>query len=236
LKIGVISDIHGNPYALELVLKVAKEENVHKLLVLGDVVGYYYHPEKVMDLLNEWDYDLIKGNHEVIMEQLMDGTLSFDQVSNKYGSGHKMAIEKLSAAQVQQLINAPEQKMINIDGARILMCHGSNWDAGVYLYPDSDTDLLDKCNERDADFVTIGHSHHSFAYRNENSTLINVGSVGQSRSRGGVASWAIINTMNKTFKFVATPYPVETLLKEVEETDPGVPYLKQVLKRGNIES
>ena len=76
MKIGVISDIHGNSDALAEVLKKAKEENVEHLLVLGDLVGYYYHPDKIMKLLSEWSFDIIKGNHEKILEDLIvDPTL-----------------------------------------------------------------------------------------------------------------------------------------------------------------
>ena len=42
MKIAVISDIHGNYDALVEVLKDAKSENIDHLLVLGDIVGYYY--------------------------------------------------------------------------------------------------------------------------------------------------------------------------------------------------
>ena len=65
MKVGIISDIHGNHYALEEVLKVAIREGVEKLLVLGDIVGYYYHPEIVLEMLYKWSYEIIKGNHEL---------------------------------------------------------------------------------------------------------------------------------------------------------------------------
>jgi predicted phosphodiesterase len=64
MKIGVISDIHGNYDALVQVLKKAKIEGVAHLLLLGDIVGYYYHPDKILNALSEWSFDMIKGNHE----------------------------------------------------------------------------------------------------------------------------------------------------------------------------
>ena len=35
----------------------AKEKKVQKLLCCGDYVGYYYEPDTVMALLNNWDWD-----------------------------------------------------------------------------------------------------------------------------------------------------------------------------------
>ncbi len=39
MKIGVISDIHGNIEALDAVLKEIKRENIDKIICLGDFIG-----------------------------------------------------------------------------------------------------------------------------------------------------------------------------------------------------
>lgn len=39
MKIGVISDIHGNIDALDAVLKEIKKENIDKIICLGDFIG-----------------------------------------------------------------------------------------------------------------------------------------------------------------------------------------------------
>ena len=64
MKIGLLADIHGNAHALRALLNAAKEKNVEKLLCCGDYVGYYYEPDKVIALLDEWDWDGVSGNHE----------------------------------------------------------------------------------------------------------------------------------------------------------------------------
>jgi putative phosphoesterase len=231
MKIGVLSDIHGNHFALEEVLKIAKVEKVEKLLLLGDLVGYYYHPDKVLQLLKGWDYVSIKGNHENILAQLLLKEKQLDDIRLKYGSGHRFALEKLSEDQIQTLITAPSQLQVEIDTVNIMMCHGSPWDPDQYLYPDSKKEMLDRCDDVDVDFILIGHSHYPFVVRNRFSTLINAGSVGQSRTVGGVASWVVINTSNKVFELKATPYATEELEKEIDIFDPEIHYLKEVLKR-----
>lgn len=231
MKIAVISDIHGNYDALVQVLKKAKQEGVEHLLVLGDIVGYYYHPDKILKLLSEWSYDMIKGNHESILEKLIDNPSIAETLRLKYGSGHQEALNKLTKQQLQFLTTLPETKSVCFNGVSMLMSHGSPWSNDYYIYPDCERETLLKCDLRTHDFVLIGHSHYAFAVKNEYSILINPGSVGQSRQIGGTAYWCIINTANGCFQMLSTPYSIENLVKEVSEKDSDVEYLTKVLKR-----
>ena len=231
MKIAVISDIHGNYDALVAVLEKAKTEGVEHLLVLGDIVGYYYHPDKILNALSEWSFDIIKGNHEYILEDLIANPSLEESIRLKYGSGHQDAIDKLSSQQLDFLRDLPETKSVQFDAISMLMSHGSPWSNDFYIYPDCDNDIIEKCDSSAHDFVLIGHSHYAFAIKNENSILINPGSVGQSRQTGGKASWCIINTENGCFQMLSTDYNTEKLISEVEEKDSEIEYLTKILKR-----
>lgn len=231
MKIAVISDIHGNYDALVAVLKKAKTEGVEHLLVLGDIVGYYYHPDKILNELSTWSFDIVKGNHEQILENVIANPELAESIRLKYGSGHRDAIQKLSAEQLAFLKGLPETKSVTFNQTALLMCHGSPWSNDFYIYPDCEQDILKKCDSKTHDFVLIGHSHYAFAVKNENSILINPGSVGQSRQTGGQASWCIINCENKCFQMVSTPYNVENLMQEIVEKDRDIEYLTKVLIR-----
>ena len=231
MKIAVISDIHGNVDALIEVLKKAKKEGVAHLLVLGDIVGYYYHPDKILEVLSEWSFDLIKGNHEKILEDVITDASLSESIRLKYGSGHQEAIKKLTKEQLAFLKGLPETKSVRFDNTSLLMCHGSPWSNDYYIYPDCEKEVILKCDSAAHDFVLIGHSHYAFAIKNENSVLINPGSVGQSRQTGGKASWCIINTVNRCFQMMSTDYNTENLLSEVKEKDPEITYLTDILKR-----
>jgi putative phosphoesterase len=231
MKIGVISDVHGNIDALIEVLDKAKKEGVDHLLVLGDLVGYYYHPDKILDLLSRWSSDIIKGNHEKILEDLIVDSSLGESIRLKYGSGHQEAINKLTKEQLVYLKNLPETKSVQFNDTCLLMCHGSPWSIDYYIYPDCKKEIILKCDSKEHDFVLVGHSHYAFAIQNENSILINPGSVGQSRQTGGKASWCIINTENKCFQMLTTDYNTNKLLSEVAEEDPEIKYLTEILKR-----
>ncbi|MGF7079858.1 metallophosphoesterase family protein [Mucilaginibacter sp. UYCu711] len=231
MKIAVISDIHGNSYALAEVLKTATNNKAEQLLVLGDICGYYYHTDKVWQLITEWDYKFIRGNHEEILLQLKNGEVTFEEIRNKYGSGHRQALDKMTITDIDYITTAPVTMDLIIDNVKIKMCHGSPMDSHQYLYPDTKKEILEQCDEEGFDFVLVGHSHYPFAYRNKNSILINVGSVGQSRYAGGIASWAIIDTKNKSFEIKNTVYNTSELIKEIELIDPDIDYLRSILVR-----
>ena len=231
MKIAVISDIHGNYDALVAVLKKAKKEKVQHLLVLGDIVGYYYHPDKILNALSEWDFDMIKGNHEYILEDLIANPTLGESIQLKYGSGHREAINKLKKKQLEFLRDLPEIKSVEFDNTSLLMSHGSPWSNDCYIYPDSNKEVILKCDSKSHDFVLIGHSHYAFAIINSKSILINSGSVGQSREKGGIANWTLINTDDKSYQIMKTIYDVSDLLLEIELKDPNNKYLFDVLVR-----
>jgi len=231
MKIAVLADIHGNHFGLLQVLKEAKKEKVEKLLVLGDIVGYYYYPDKVMDILEQWQYLFIKGNHEEYLSKVLAGELDIAILDEKYGSGHRAAISKLNDLQIGKLLTSPEKLLVEIDGLNIQMSHGSPWDANLYLYPDTDIEILNLASETGADIVLIGHSHYQFLHTTANTVLLNPGSVGQSRSTGGLADWAIINTKNGVIQLRSTLYDSTSLINEVSRIDPGNAYLKNILIR-----
>jgi putative phosphoesterase len=233
MKIGILGDIHGNSFALERVLVEARRQRVEHLLVVGDIVGYYYYPERVLEMLGEWNWTFIRGNHEDLLRDILSGETNEEHVRRKYGSGHLKAIEKLNKDQLEFLTTASEKAVVAFDELQLLLCHGSPWKSDYYLYPDTPKQILDQCKIEAIDVVAVGHSHYSFLFQAGSTLLLNPGSVGQSRIMGGVASWAILNTENRTVVIAATPYNVSELINAVETFDPQVPYLKSILLRNN---
>lgn len=231
MRIAVLSDIHGNYLALDAVLKEVGEYGVKRIFVLGDLVGYYYHPDEVMKLLNEWPLELIQGNHEEILKRAVKDKVFLKQIYLKYGSGTNMAINKLSFAEIEELTNLPWKKMICIDGLSIVLVHGAPWERNYYVYPDSDQNVLNRCCVPGTEFIFLGHTHYPFVYKKDKCTVINVGSVGQARDRGGIASWGLLDTVERTVKLKTTQYDTTPLVNEVKLIDLHVPYLYKVLLR-----
>ena len=64
MKIAILSDIHGNVFALESVLNAVKKKGIDTLIIAGDFVGYYFWPADVFSLLEGWNLVAIRGNHD----------------------------------------------------------------------------------------------------------------------------------------------------------------------------
>jgi putative phosphoesterase len=233
MKIAVLSDIHSNKYALARVLIRVKELDVKKILILGDFIGYYYDPDKILDMLSLWDCEFIQGNHERMFLKSLDDIGYSKILIKKYGTGFKEAEKKLNQNQIQFIRELPETRKIILDDIVILMCHGTVSDPDDYLYPDSKLDILNDNIIDGVDYVLTGHTHHRLQYFYNNTSVINFGSVGQSRETGGIAEWGIIDTENKVIRCMSTLYNQGELANLVERNDPNLLSLKDVLYRNN---
>ncbi len=64
-KFAVLSDIHGNADALEVVLGKCREIAIDKYLSLGDIVGYNAEPVRCMQMVRDLNICAkVRGNHD----------------------------------------------------------------------------------------------------------------------------------------------------------------------------
>ena len=235
MKVGVLGDIHGNIYAFRAVLKDIKKESITKLLITGDLIGYYYHADKVLNIIKNLNYELVQGNHESMLGEILSwSNEKRDEYRRKYGSALEYAAkELLSKKEIDYLKSLPDKKELFLGDRSILLCHGSPWNRDEYIYPDASDDILKRCADNMYDVVIMGHTHYAML-KNVNSTiLLNPGSVGQPRDGQCGASWVILNLDDLSVEFRRTTYNVEKLIIEIKDRDPDVVYLVDILKRKN---
>ena len=231
MKLAILADIHGNQHALNEVINELQRENIIDLLLLGDYVGYYYHPEVVLQKLFQYQIRAVVGNHERLLFDFEDDPVKHSSVLEKYGTGHQAAVRNLSEDQKKWLHNLPETLELEIDGLKILLCHGAPWSNDHYIYADSDESTLAEFDRYKVDFIFLGHSHYAYCIKRNNCSIVNPGSVGQSRQRGGYAFWAIFDTKSRVIDFRTTPYDVSELKKEISMNDPHLGYNLRILDR-----
>ena len=236
MKIAILSDIHGNSHALKATLEHANKLGVEYFFVLGDLIGYYLQPGKVVSTIMSLPGIAIQGNHERLIEKIINSKLKIEEVNEKYGEGHQIALQTLKETEINWLINLEKEKDIIIDGISIKLCHGAPGYPDEYLYPDiSQHKLLQFCN-KEYDYIFTGHTHYPFFFFHNNCAIVNVGSVGQSKDIGGLASWGLLDTSNKTYIPYRTPYKVDRLIKEIiNSRNSNMDYLVSVLKRNRID-
>jgi len=61
---ALISDIHGNLEALEVVLEDIKAQGIDEIFCLGDIIGYGPNPRECIDRVRETCKVTLLGNHD----------------------------------------------------------------------------------------------------------------------------------------------------------------------------
>lgn len=231
MKIGLLGDIHGNALALRAVLESARAKGVERLCLTGDFVGYYYHPDEVLDMLASWPNHAVRGNHEAMLFDVIESPVRLAPIEDKYGSGLRQALHRLTDDHLAWLRSLPERATIEISGVRILLAHGAPWDGDCYLYPDAADENWSRVADENFDLVVLGHTHYRFQHRVGRTLIVNPGSVGQARDRIVGAAWAIFDSEDMVCEQLTEPYDISVVVEEARTNDPGKLYLQEVLTR-----
>ena len=178
MRIGIVSDIHGNADGLACAL--GRMGAVDLLLCAGDIVEEFRFSNETVAILRDRDACCVLGNHDL-------GLLS------AHGERARNAAH-VDAELVDWLASNPLVVELDVAGKRLLMTHASPCQPRTqYVLPDSPE--LRRIGEVDADFVVIGHTHRQFVQRVGRPLVINPGSVGQARdhANGKRLSYAVLD-------------------------------------------
>lgn len=231
MRLALAGDIHGNSPALRAVLDRAAAEQVDALLITGDLVGYYFDPKGVLDLLAHWKTYIVRGNHEDMLAAARHDRQLLPEIEARYGSGLRLALENLPSHELDALSALPHPLDLTLGGMHVLLCHGAPWDNDCYVYPDADGSLIERCAVPGYDFVVLGHTHYPMIRKVGNTTIVNPGSVGQPRNREPGAQWALVDTQSGHIGLRREQYDYDGVAAEARSRHPGMPYLARVLER-----
>ena len=231
MKLAIISDIHGNYEAFKSVLQNCSKFKIDKFIFLGDYVGYYYDAFEVMNKIMSLDAICIKGNHDLMLEQINKGELCSKMVIKQYGHGLSIALQKLNKEHLQFMENLPGEVEVDFDGVLFYFSHIFKYSDDGYIYSDTINKYKNKIIDSGYDFFCVGHSHYPFIYKIKDTTFINPGSVGQSRQNGGVANWCLVDTTTKDAEIMSCEYDVCSLKKQIQFYDPSNMYIRNILNR-----
>jgi predicted phosphodiesterase len=232
VKLAILSDLHGNCFALRATLRAARAAGAEHLIVLGDFIGYYYWPAETLAALRDWPMTAISGNHERLYAASLESADAAANYRRACGSALDVARDTLAADETAWLLALPARDSATFDGITFELCHGSPRDPDEYVYPDAAASALDACAVPSRHFVLMGHTHRSMVVPRASSILVNPGSVGQARDVGGAASWCVFDTATGVLQFQRTPYDVAPVVAAARRIDPALPDLASVLTRG----
>jgi putative phosphoesterase len=177
VRIGIVSDIHGNAAGLACALE--RMGDVDELLCAGDVVEEYRFDNESVALLRARGARVVLGNHDV-------GFLGV------HGARARAAVD-VDPELVAWLASQPLTIDTTVHGKRLVLTHASPCAPYTqYVIPHSAE--MKRIGQVDADLVVIGHTHRRTAQRVGRPLVINPGSVGQARDphNGRRLSYAVL--------------------------------------------
>ena len=222
MKIGIISDIHSNVYALRSVLKMLTDMDL--IVCAGDITGYYPFVNEVFEDLDKHNVIFIKGNHDAhLCGVKLKDLRPIEPKSFEYTKNH------ISSTNLDKLRKAPLQQELSFNGSKVVMFHGSPWDKlEEYIYPDYPD--FDRFREIGADVIILGHTHYPMIKQIAEKLIINPGSCGQPRDYDPRASFSILDTLTKEVRIERVQYDIEKVCEAVRKLGFNSK-LSEILKR-----
>lgn len=177
MRIALISDIHGNLFALDAVLRELEHEEFDHLVCLGDVADGP-QPSEAIERVRGLGCPAIMGNWDAAFLHGMPEPT--DEVSQKLGDIGAFWADKLSDADRAYLATfVPTLELPLDEGGHVLFFHGSPRSYDDWIFggtPDADVEAM--LDGREAPVMVGGHTHLQLIRRLESGMLINPGSVG----------------------------------------------------------
>jgi predicted phosphodiesterase len=176
VRVGLISDVHGNLLALEAVLAELERENVDSLVCLGDVaVGP--QPAEALARVRELGCPVVLGNWDAaFLEGVPPGE---DETSAIVNEIHAWWSEQLGSADRDYLQTFVPQLELDLGGVPALCYHGSprSYDDWIFATtPDGELEPMFGPGHRP--LLIGGHTHVQMLRRWDRATIVNPGSVG----------------------------------------------------------
>lgn len=210
MKLGLISDIHGNLHALNEVLAQLDGKRVDLILCAGDLVCYGADHEAVLRILAERHIPCVSGNY--------DYAVAWDQprASEKLSTPITEPLKRAALEWTQKHISPEGKSFLKslpsvgtypLDGCSATVFHATpdRLDQELLPPPWGSLEPFERVAERfGSDIVVMGHTHRPFSLTVRNTLFINPGAVGRSINRNPRAVFAIleVETLEIDFNFV----------------------------------
>jgi len=239
MRIGIISDVHGNLEALQSVWDLFESEKVDTIWCLGDIVGYGANPSECVSEVKSRCSIILKGNHDEVVATLR----GLDWFNEWARQAALWTHYQLSEQEISFLKNLPASQKVELVEwglPNVWLVHGSlrepltEYILNAHIAAENLELLMSKVSPVSEAPVLLffGHSHVAEAYflpsrrsgklkhqrflvttdfqiQPEGVYLINVGSVGQPRDGNPYSACGILDTETLTLRVFRIPYDFE---------------------------
>lgn len=235
MRLALLSDIHGNPIALDAVLHdVESSGGADLFLLLGDLVAIGYDPVGVLERIAALrNARTVQGNTDRYVVTGQRPPPSIEEVQGDPRLVSRIVEVANSFAWTQGVVSAGgwfewlaalplEQRFELPDGRRLLAVHvapGQN--DGLGIHPRlTDADLAEHVANAQADLICVGHTHWPLDRTVTGGRVINSGSVSNPAPFDLRASYAVIEATSEGFhvEHRRVAYDVDAVIEAVERS------------------
>ena len=229
MRLGIISDIHGNIEAFKEVLADIDQSGVDGVACLGDNIGYGPEPEEIVRLIRKRNIPSIMGNHELVV---VDPRYLF--AMNPTATRSSVLTRDLLSLDTIDYIHGLKPSM-TFHGA--LCVHGCPPESmTTYLFELSKVQLNRLFLTIKEELCFVGHTHDlaivsfnggevtrvplqegSTTLKKGQKYMINVGSVGQPRDGNNNAKYVIWDTYSQRIEVRFIPYDIAATANKILE-------------------
>ena len=231
MKLACVSDIHGNYEALSTVMQDIENREIDLILCAGDIIGYYPNPIDCIKVIKKRCSHIIRGNHdEVVAADEFNKSLNWfnSSAAKSMTWTRELLTRPDSYSHLLFLKQLPSHKVLDLDGKKILLAHGTPdkpWEYFIYPYwgdqPPYEYEIRLKRWLKTWDMVVIGHTHQAYVYKDKSTAkvVLNPGSVGQPRDYDPKASYAVVEVDKSEInaQIIRIEYDISKVCKSVKE-------------------
>jgi predicted phosphodiesterase len=233
MRLGVLSDVHGNLDALDAALAFLEGQRLNGYLCAGDLVGYGPYPNECVRRVLALRAPCVAGNHDLI-------------ALGRLGDERCAALARESLGWTRSVLDDDARELLGglplgVERDGVAVRHGSVTDPREYvLGADRARACLDELAEAapGAHVLVLGHTHRAMAVGRRRGMLLreatgevalepgepivlNPGAVGQSRSRDARARVMVLDLTERVARFHAVGYDVQACRRALR--DRGLP-------------
>ncbi len=247
---AIISDIHSNTEAFEVVLEDIRKHGIEDIICLGDIIGYGPNPKGCVDMSYGFRLTLMGNHEEAVLHEAQ--TRGFNPKATKAVRWTASQFDMLSE---DKQGNARRWDFMGLmprvySQDSILCVHGSPVDpTRQYIYTTDvrNPNKMERIFEKIEHICFVGHTHvpgvwtEDMTYQSpeeldymyeidSRKTIVNVGSIGQPRDFDNRACYVIFD--GSVVRFVKLEYDYQKTAEKIYAIDGLDDFLGDRLKEG----
>lgn len=226
MKIGILSDIHGNCVAFEAALQDVRRLGIDRMVCLGDAIQGGAQPREAINRLRDLTCPVVLGNADAFLLEVPDDDR--EPVTEEQLEVRAWTLSQLDADDVRWIQSFQETVAVDLaDGSELLCFHGSPRSYFDVILPETtDDEVLGLMPHPLPRILTGGHTHLQQVRRLGSSIFLNPGSIGLAFDRrqpegdllvDPLAEYAVITVdgENLSIDFRRVPYSTEEYVEAV---------------------